>query len=120
MKIHINPEAVDFENLKHHLVNEFPRIRFWELPNNFILAEKNNLVGCYIVKKKKSIRIISGFPCMRANIIAIIIVVLGGFIVPLALYFTIFHPKQSKLKRQLGETIAQKYSKFQLLNKTEN
>lgn len=119
MKITIKPGTINYENLKFYLVNEFPKVRFWELPNKRLLAEKNRFAGSYIFMRKKKIHIIGGFPNNKTNLLALLLVILGGFIIPLLLYFLIFFQGQRKLKNQIGETIAKKYSKFHLINKTE-
>lgn len=118
MNIKIKPNTLDFENLKYYLVNEFPNVRFWELPKNKLLAEKNKLVGAYIIPAKKKIRIIGGFSNMKTNIGALILLVIGGFIIPLSLYYIFFYKHHKNFETLIGETIAKKYSKYHLINKT--
>ncbi len=117
MKIKINSNNFDFDNLKYYLVNEFPRIRFWEISHNKLLAEKNKVTGCYIFTNKRSIRIISGFPSLQTNIVAIILTVLGGFFIPIALYYVFLQRRHKSFEQQIGKVIAKKYSKFRLVNK---
>ena len=119
MKIDIKPNSCNYDELKFYLVNEFPKIRFWELPKKRLLAEKNRFTGCYIVATKKRIFTIGAFPNMKTNILAIFLTIIGGIIVPIGLYLLVFYGAQNKLKNQIGETIAKKYSKFHLINKTE-
>jgi hypothetical protein len=118
MKIKIHSENFDFDNLKYYLVNEFPKVRFWEVGENKLLAEKNKITGCYILAGKRNIHIISGFPSIQTNIIALILTVLGGFIVPIALYYIFLQKRHKTFENQIGETIAKKFSKYNLLNKT--
>jgi hypothetical protein len=119
MKIDIKPDSYSYDELKFYLVNEFPKVRFWELPKKRLLAEKNRFTGCYIVATKKKIFTIGAFPNKKTNIIAIFLTLIGGIIVPLGLYLLIFYKSQNKLQNQVGETIAKKYSRFHLINKTE-
>ncbi|MBN2662837.1 MAG: hypothetical protein JXR68_04235 [Bacteroidales bacterium] len=118
MNIKIKPNTLNFENLKYYLVNEFPNVRFWELPKNKLLAEKNKIVGCYLIPSKKKIRVIGGFTNIRTNVVAIIITVLGGFILPIAIYYLLFYKHHNNFEKIIGETIAKKYSKYHLINKT--
>lgn len=119
VKVKIKSGSLNFESLKFYLVNEFPKVRFWELPNKRLLAEKSNFSSCYIYLGRKNVHLLGGFSTMKANIIAALLIVLGGFFVPLTLYFTIFYPGQRRFRNQIGETIAKKYAKFHLINKTE-
>ncbi|MBN2892066.1 MAG: hypothetical protein JXL97_09380 [Bacteroidales bacterium] len=119
MKVKIKSDSFSFENLKFYLVNEYPKIRFWELPKNKLLAEKNKFVGCYVISSKKNIRLVGGFPSDKTNFIAFLILFLGGIIIPLGLYFLIFYKAQKKLETQIGETIGKKFAKYHLVNKTE-
>jgi len=109
MKISIKKDS-NFDEIKYFLVNEFPRVRFWEISENILLAEKNKLVGCYIISSSKSIRIISGFPNIKTNIVAIILVVLGGFIIPIALYFLFLQKSHKLFEKRIGKVVANKYS----------
>ncbi len=120
MKIRIKPNSLDYDNLKYYLVNEFPKIRFWELSGKRLIAEKNKLSACYIIPRKKAIYTIGGFPNMNTNFIAALLIVIGGFIIPLGLYFVLFFRSHTRLQRQLGETIAKKYARYHLINKTED
>lgn len=118
MKIKIKPESLNFENLKYFLVNEFPNVRFWELPNSKLLAEKNKIIGCYVLPGKRKIRVLGGFPNMQTNFFAILIILLGGIIIPLSLYYLIFFKHHKHFETQIGEAVAKKYSKYHLINKT--
>jgi len=118
MKIKIKGDSLDIENFKFYLVNEFPNVRFWELPNNRLLAEKNKITGCYIIPQGKKIRLISGFPNIQTNIAAIVITVIGGFIIPISLYYLLFHKAHKRFELHIGEAIAKKYAKYHLINKT--
>lgn len=118
MNIKIKPNTLDFENLKYYLVNEFPNVRFWELSKTKLLAEKNKIVGCYLIPSKKKIRVIGGFSNVKTNIFAIIITVLGGVLIPLSIYYLIFYKYHHNFETVIGETIAKKYSKYHLINKT--
>lgn len=120
MKIKINLDNFNFDNFKYYLVNEFPRVRFWEISNNRLLAEKNKFTGCFIFTNRKNITVISGFPNVQTNIIAVILTILGGFIIPIALYLIILKKHHKSFEQQIGEVIAKKYSKFMLINKTAN
>ncbi len=118
MKIHTKQKSIDFEQLKYYLVNEFPNVRFWEIGKTKLLAEKNTIIGCYILSKKKKIRVIAGFSNMQTNIIAGILTVFGGFIIPIGLYYLLFYKKHKKFETEIGEVLAKKYSKYYLVNKT--
>jgi len=118
MKIKISDKDFDYDAFKYFIVNEFPRVRFWEISKNIILAEKNPFVGAYIIIKKKNIRIFGAFPGIKRNLLAMFIILIGGIIVPLAIYFLLFNSKQISFSTAVSETIAKKYSSIKLLNKT--
>lgn len=118
MKIKISEKDFDYDNFKYYIVNEYPRVRFWEISKNIILAEKNTFVGSYIIKRKKSIRIFGAFPGTKRNLLAILIILMGGILIPLTIYFIFFRQKQLKFGTSMAETIAKKYSSIKLLNKT--
>lgn len=105
MKIHIKKENFDFEELKYHLANSFPKYKFWELPKNQILIEKNKVVGCYIIPSKNKMQLICGFSDIRINLLAVILTILGGIIVPIILYYLIFYGMHKKFELKITEEI---------------
>jgi hypothetical protein len=118
MKIKIDKDSLDFNDLKYYLVNEFPRVRFWELAENKLLAEKNKLTACYITAKSRYISVIGGFANRNMNILYFVFTIIGGIVIPLGLYYLMFYKKHKLFEQQIGESIARKFSKFHLINKT--
>ncbi len=110
MKIKIKPNSVGFEHLKEVLVNRFPEYTFWELPHNRILAQKNKFVGCYISLHKRSIIVIGTFPSIRKTLLALIITILGGIILPLIIYYIFLYDEFKNIEQHIGDFIKSYYN----------
>ena len=120
MKIRISADNFKYRDLKYFIVNEYPRVRFWEVNKHILLAEKNSFTAAYIIIGKKSITVIGAFPKLKNNLLALIIIALGGVIIPIALYFLMFRRAHKRFATSIAETIAKKFSVVPLLNKTTN
>ncbi len=118
MKIRIDKDAFTFDDLKYYLVNEFPRVRFWELSENKLLAEKSKFTASFITVHSNYVRVWGGFSSRNLNILAIIFIFMGGIIIPLTLYYLLFYKNHKNFEQQIGESIAKKFSKFHLINRT--
>ncbi len=120
MKIRISAKDFKYRDLKYYIVNEYPRVRFWEVNNHILLAEKNPFTAAYIFIGKKSITVIGAFPKLKNNLLALIVMALGGVVIPLAIYFLLFRRAHKRFATSIAETIAKKFSVVPLLNKTSN
>lgn len=111
MKITTN-QHFNFDGLKQHLANAFPKYNFWQLPKNQILIEKNKIVGCYLIPNKNKIQIICSFSDVRVNIAALLFTIIGGIIVPLTIYYLVFYRLHKKFETKISKEIFNFMSKF--------
>ncbi len=105
MKIKISKDSVDFESMKTKLENNFTDYTFKERSKKFLVASKSNTVGCNILMRKNKIIVVGNFPTMTGQIIYSLSLVLLGVLIPLIIYFAVFHKKMKRIENEIGEFI---------------
>ena len=85
------------ENLKNYYV------KFYD--NNCILATKSKTNGVFITIKKNFIIIKGDFPTWISQFIFIFTYLILGIIIPIIIYYTIFHRKFIKSEKEIGNII---------------
>lgn len=105
MKIQIEENSVNFEDLQSKLVGQFPQYEFNVRQRNFLVAKKSGTIGTNILLRKNKILVVGNFPSVGATIIFTLSVVLLGVIIPIIVYFAAFHTKMKALEKEIAEYI---------------
>jgi len=109
MRIKIEPNSIQFEEIKNTLVGQFPQYEFTERKGNFIVAKKGTFVGCNIVLRRKRLIAVGNFPEMGQQMAFNLAVVFLGVILPMIIYFAVFHKKFKEFENEIGEFLKSKY-----------
>ncbi|HBG71778.1 MAG: hypothetical protein A2W93_06295 [Bacteroidetes bacterium GWF2_43_63] len=109
MRIKIPENQITFEQLKADVENQFPQYAFHVKTKNFLVARKNGSTGANILLRKSKVVINGGFPTMGGTLLFMLCIFLLGFLIPLIVYFIVFHKNQKQLETEIGTFIQQKY-----------
>ena len=109
MKISIQPGSVNLEEVKSKLEAKFSAYGFNFRNKNFLVASKSPTVGTNILLRKKKLIVVGNFPTMIGQILFALFVVLLGFIIPLIIYFIVFHSKMKSLENEIGDFLKSEY-----------
>ena len=110
MKIKIKENAIDINELKSALSEKFAneyQIGFRK--RNILTVAKSKTIGALVVVKKDRIHIHGNFPSMAAHIIFTLSVVFLAILIPLLLYFLLFHKKMKAVEKEVGQFIKENY-----------
>lgn len=110
MKFNIEPNNIDLEVLKTKLEDKFPDYKL-SMRNKAILnVAKTSSIGCIVILQKKKIIINGNFPTMKSNIIFTVCMVMLGILIPIIVYFAVFHKKMKAVEKEIAEYIRQEYN----------
>jgi hypothetical protein len=74
-----------------------------------LIAKKSSSVGANIIVRKSKILVGGNFPTMGGTFLFVIILVLLGFLIPLIIYFSVFHRKFKAMENEIGAYIQKEY-----------
>jgi hypothetical protein len=72
---------------------------------NEIIVAKDKAIGCKIVLTKKKMMVLGFFPTNSRMIIAMLVLILGGIMIPLIVYFIAFKGKFEAMENEVFEYI---------------
>lgn len=75
-----------------------------------IVIAKTKIIGCTVMIRKKSILVNGNFSTMKAQIIFTLLVVLLGFIIPILVYFLVFHKKMKVVEKEVAKVLKDNYN----------
>jgi hypothetical protein len=110
MKINVQENAIDIEDLKATLQENFSGK--YEIKNRgpkMLVVAKSNIVGATILPRKKSLIVNGNFSTMGAQMIFVLVLLLTGFLIPLIIYFAVFHKDMKAVEKEVAELIQEKY-----------
>lgn len=108
MKIIIEPNSVDYADIHEKLIARFPDYEF-KLRGKMLVAKKSSTIGANIVFQKRKIMVGGSFPTMGGTMIFVLTLILLGFLIPLIIYFAVFHRKMKILEKEIGTYIQEEY-----------
>lgn len=109
MKLSIEENSIDIYELKARLEAKFPYYKMATPYSYMMYVAKSKTVGCNILIRKKTIHINGNFPSMKAALIFNLCLVLLGILIPIIIYFVVFHGKMKAVEKEVGEFIKQEY-----------
>lgn len=72
---------------------------------NEITIAKNNTIGCKLILTKKRLIVNGTFPTLSSMVMAITILILGGIVIPMAVYLFAYKPKFAAIEKEVYEYI---------------
>ncbi|MGV6828890.1 MAG: hypothetical protein ACWA45_05785 [Flavobacteriales bacterium] len=110
MKLKIQENAIDFEELKKVLKNEFGmKYQVKKRQKGIIAVAKNKTCAALVVPTKNKLIINGGFPTMVGQIIFTLLMIGLGILIPLIIYFIFFHKKMKEVEKEVSSFLKEKY-----------
>ena len=110
MRFKIEPNSIQFDEMKSKLETKFPNYKFKVRTKNFLVAAKSGTVGTNILLKNKALIVVGNFPSMGATFIFMLAIIFLGVLIPLIIYLVAFHSKMKKLEKEIAEFLAATYN----------
>ena len=111
MKLKIKEGSIDGPQLKEAVTQHFDgTYEISERSNGLITVAANKNIGAVIMVRKKSILVNGNFPTMGRQMVFTLLVVLLGFLIPLLVYFIVFHKKMKVIEKDVVAFLKEHYS----------
>ena len=111
MKLRIKEGAIDAAQLKEVVTQQFEETyTISERNNGLITVAASKNIGAVILVRKKSILVNGNFPTMGRQMVFTLLVVLLGFLIPLLVYFLVFHKKMKVVEKEVVAFLREHYS----------
>ena len=110
MRFKIEPDSIDFDDMKSKLEAKFPDYKFKVRQKNFLVAAKSGSIGTNILLRNKRLTVVGNFPTMGGSMLFALSVVLLGIIIPLIIYLVAFQSKMKKLEKEISAYLAEEYN----------
>lgn len=110
MRFKIEPDSIEFEDMKSKLEAKFPDYKFKVRQKNFLVAAKSGTVGTNILLRKNKLIVVGNFPSMGATMIFMLAVIFLGVVIPLIVYLAVFQSKMKKLEKEISGYLSEEYS----------
>jgi hypothetical protein len=108
MRFKIEPNSIEFEDMKSKLEAKFPEYTFKVRQKNFLVAAKSGTIGTNILLRKNKLIVVGNFPSMGPQLI-FVLAILISLLLALIIYLIAFHPKMKKLEKEIGGYLAEEY-----------
>ncbi len=109
MKLKIEPNLINFDEMKAKLEAKFPNYKFNVRQRNFLVAAQSGTIGTNILLRDRALIIAGNFPSMGASMLFMLAIIFLGVIIPLIIYFAAFHGKMKKLEKEIAEFLKAEY-----------
>jgi len=111
MKLKIKEGAIDAAQLKEVVTKQFEgTYTISERSNGLITVAASKNIGAVILVRKKSIIVNGNFPTMGRQMAFTLLVVLLGFLIPLLVYFLVFHKKMKVVEKDVVAFLKEHYA----------
>lgn len=110
MKFKIEPNSIDFDDMKSKLEAKFPDYKFKVRQKNFLVAAKTGAIGTNILLRNKRLIVVGNFPTIGGTMLFMLTIILLGVIIPLIIYLIAFQSKMKKLEKEIAAYLAEEYN----------
>jgi len=111
MKLKIKEGSIDAVQLKAAVKNHFEgTYEISDRGKDMIAVAASKTSGAVIMVRKKSIIVNGNFPTMMGQMIFTLLVVLLGFLIPLIVYFAVYHKKMKAVEKDVAAFLKERYS----------
>ncbi len=111
MRIKIEPNSIEFEELKTSLVNQFADYQLLERNKNVVVIKKNPVLACNVVLRRKRLVVVGTFADMKQQLIFTMAVIFLGVLIPMTIYLVLFHKKFKAYENEIGAFLKHKYQR---------
>jgi hypothetical protein len=110
MRFKIEPNQINFDDMKSKLEANFPNYKFKVRTKNFLVASKSSTIGTNILLKNKALIVVGNLPSMGATFIFMLAIIFLGVLIPLIIYLAAFQGKMKKLEKEIADFLATTYN----------
>ncbi len=107
--IKINPGAVKPEEVFEKLSQQFGNTYKVTIFHGQITVAKDKAVGCKVNTMKKRIMIGGNFATASRMALALFILIIGGIIIPMAIYLFVYKPKFDAIEKEVYDYLSTQY-----------
>ncbi|NOY46797.1 MAG: hypothetical protein GXO84_01015 [Chlorobi bacterium] len=113
MKIKIKENVLTRDELKRTLSEKLnDKYNLSYRGKYMIVVAKTKIIGCTVMIHKNNILVNGNFSTMKAQIIFTLLVVLLGFVIPILVYFLVFHKKMKVVEKEVAEVLKNNYKEL--------
>ncbi|OAD92803.1 hypothetical protein A7A78_02525 [Aequorivita soesokkakensis] len=110
MKINTQENAIDIDDLQLKLLAQFPKkYKVTTRNKDILVVAQSKTCGALVIRKKNSIVVNGNFPTMAGQMIFTLLMVGLGILIPLIIYYLVFHKKMKVVEKEVGEFIKEEY-----------
>lgn len=110
MRFKIEPDSINFEDMKSKLEAKFPDYKFKVRQKNFLVCAKSGSIGANILLRNKKLIVVGNFPTMGGTILFTLSLFVLGIVIPLIIYLAAFQSKMKKLEKEVAAYLAEEYN----------
>jgi len=111
MKLKIKEGSIDAAQLKEAVTKHFDGTYvISDRSKGLIAVAASKNIGAVILVRKKSIMVNGNFPSMGRQMVFTLLVVLLGFLIPLLVYFLVFHKKMKVVEKDVAAFLKEHYA----------
>jgi len=111
MKLKIKEGSINASQLKEVVTKQFEgTYKISNRNKDIIIVAKSKSIGALIVVRKKSVVINGNFPTMTGQMVFMLLLVLLGVLIPIIVYFIVFHKKMKAVEKEVGAFIKEHYA----------
>ncbi len=113
MKLNIQENSINLEELKKTLTNHFSDKYTVKMKGKYVIAvAKTKIIGANIMPTKDKIIIAGGFPSLAIQIIFTLSFIALGILIPVILYWFLLHKKMKEIETEVANFIKKEYSQI--------
>lgn len=111
MKLKIKEGSVDANELKVAVKKHFEgTYTVTDRGKDMIAIAASKTSGAIVLVRKKSIILNGNFPTLAGHMVFMILLILLGIIIPLIIYFLVFHKKMKAVEKDVAAFIKEHYT----------
>ncbi len=111
MKLRIKEDSIDASQLKEVVTKQFEGIyKISDRSKGLIAVAASKNIGAVILVRKKSIIVNGNFPTAGRQMVFTLVLLLLGILIPLLVYFLVFHKKMKVVEKDVVAFLKEHYS----------
>ncbi|NOQ71348.1 MAG: hypothetical protein GQ574_05075 [Crocinitomix sp.] len=109
MKFEISKQPT-FDELKQVIGEKFPDYKLKMQGKQFLIVKKSSSCGVNILVRKNKMLVAGNFPTMGGKLLFAVTLILGGILIPIIIYFAVFHKKFKAMEEEVGSFLQEQYA----------
>lgn len=104
--LRIRPDTFKIDGLKEKINQHFgSKYNVTDNHRNEITIAKDTIIGCRLILTKRSLTVNGTFPTIKSMLMAIGFLVLGGIVIPMAIFLWAYKPKYDAMEKEVYDFI---------------